>query len=134
MISVKKALLSFLVTAAAATPSSAAEDFRYSRTLAVEAPGWMRLLLDGPAQAHGWQAQDWRILDADGKSMPRALLEPLSGWIGANALSVNEDAATGTYLLVFDIGPTPVEHRQLRVELDKAFRAGGCRHAAGTAV
>lgn len=116
------ALVAACAMALAASPSLAGEPA--ARSLAVEHPGWVRVALDGPAQAWGFPGERWVVLDPKGSPVAVAVLRPQVGVVEARTISVQETPAG--WQLVFDLGPTPARHETLLLDLAHPVVAEGC--------
>lgn len=103
------------------------DDFRFTRTIGVEQPGWARILLDGTMQVHAGRSADWTVWDPQGARVALRVLEAASGKVEARLSSFPDDPEGRGTLLVFDLGPRPLHHERLEVGLKGGVRAQGCR-------
>ncbi len=94
------------------------------RPLDVARPGWIRVALDGPAQAWGAPGENWVVLDPRGAPVAVTVLRPPTGIIEVKTESVQETAAG--WQVVFDLGPAPARHDALLLDLARPVVAEGC--------
>jgi hypothetical protein len=112
-----------LLLGAAANASTG--DYRFEREIEVAEAGWTRVALNGRILAQGYPSERFRVMSPDGEPVPHRVLTPREGFIRAQTVSLDEDAAGWT--IVFDLGPTPVNHRELEVDLIRRTSARDCR-------
>ncbi len=121
------AALGIAVLAALAAPEIPCQ-FRFSRPISVQSPGWVKVPLDPVTRGHMTpDGRDLRIYSPSGEEVAYQLASPpvQSGAMQAKALAVSE--APGGWNLDFDLGPQAVAHSAFRFEFSNRVAASGCR-------
>lgn len=110
------------IAASAALAQAPAPGTALSRPVDVAAPGWVRVVLDGPAHAIGVPG-GFAVLDPEGRTVPFALVPERTGAVAARLVSAGE--SPGGWSLVFDLGVGPLLHDELTMELSGPGIASG---------
>jgi len=115
-------LLFWSLTAGAAASD---EGYRFRREVQVPHAGWMRMPLDGRVIAQAQPGGRWNLSGPDGETVPFNALSPHRGFLEARTLTIDDDPEG--WRILFDLGPTPIRHRRLQIDLMRQTSASGCR-------
>ena len=91
------------------------ERYRFARSLEVPEAGWVRVPLDGRAVSGGFPDDRWKLADPAGREIPHRVLAPRRGFVTARTHSA--ERTDEGWAIVFDLGPVPIRHSRLDVEL-----------------
>jgi hypothetical protein len=113
-----------LALAVGSVGAAPTEGFRFERKLDVPVEAWVRVPLDARALARALPAHDWRIVGPEGESVAFRVLAMPRELVHARTLSLEEQSSG--WSIVFDLGPTPLLHRRLEVNLLRRTSAPDC--------
>jgi hypothetical protein len=101
------------------------EGYRFKRDLQVPETGWVRVPLDGRIIAQAQPGGHWNLMAPDGRAVHFNVLSVHSGFLEARTVTLDENPEG--WQIVFDLGPTPVRHHRLDIDLVRPASAAGCR-------
>jgi hypothetical protein len=118
-------IIPLLLLSLGAGAAASGEGYRFSREVQVPQAGWVRMPLDGRVIAQAQPGERWNLIGPDGEAVPFKALSPHRGFLDARTLTIDEDP--DGWRILFDLGPTPVRHRRLQIDLMRQTSAAGCR-------